>query len=193
MNFLAHMLLSCENSELMAGNFMADFVLNREKKMLHPNILKGIELHHSIDNYTDQHLTVKNAVSLLRPTQGKYSPVVVDILFDYFLTINWDKYSSESLEKFTSRVYTILTLQDELYPPRLKELLPRMISDDFLMSCKNEDRLIKTFERIKKRAKFDNNFNRAHLDLADFHDIMNDQFNEFFPDIVLHIKNVCKC
>jgi len=84
-------------------------------------------------------------------------------------------------------------VQDDVYPSRLKELLPRMISDDFLMSCKNEDRLIKTFERIKKRAKFDNNFNRAHLDLADFHDIMNDQFNEFFPDIVLHINTVCKC
>lgn len=187
------MLLSCEDSELMAGNFMADFVLNHEKKELHSNILKGIELHHSIDNFTDQHMTVKNAVSLLRPTQGKYSPVVVDILFDYFLTINWDKYSSESLEKFTSRVYTTLMLQDDVYPSRLKELLPRMISDDFLMSCKNEDRLIKTFERIKKRAKFDNNFNRAHLDLAEFHVIMNDQFNEFFPDIVLHINTVCKC
>ncbi len=193
MNFLAHMLLSCEDSELLAGNFMADFMLNNEKKALHPNIMNGLNLHRSIDNFTDQHINVKNAIVLLRPRQGKYSPVVVDILFDYFLTINWHKYSAENLEKFTPRVYEMLTLHHEVYPQRLKDLLPRMIADDFLMSCKNEDRLIKTFERIKKRAKFDNNFDRAHLDLAEFHDILDDQFNEFFPEIVLHINNICKC
>jgi len=193
MNFLAHMLLSCEDSELLAGNFMADFMLNNEKKALHPNIMNGLNLHRSIDNFTDQHINVKNAIVLLRPRQGKYSPVVVDILFDYFLTINWHKYSAENLEKFTARVYEMLTLHHEVYPQRLKDLLPRMIADDFLMSCKNEDRLIKTFERIKKRAKFDNNFDRAHLDLAEFHDILDDQFNEFFPEIVLHINNICKC
>ena len=45
MNFLAHMLLSYGDSELMAGNFMADFMPVSEQKTLHTNIKKGIELH----------------------------------------------------------------------------------------------------------------------------------------------------
>jgi acyl carrier protein phosphodiesterase len=188
MNFLAHMLLSYGDSELMAGNFMADFMLMREQKTLHTNIKKGIDLHRLIDSFTDEHVHVKSAVTILRPSQGKYSPVVIDILFDYFLTVNWHRYSEEKLDDFNARVYSTLTLHREVYPQRLKELLSRMIEDDFLMSCKDEDRLIKTFERIKRRAKFDNNFDKAVLDLVEYHHILDHHFNEFFPEIILHVN-----
>jgi acyl carrier protein phosphodiesterase len=188
MNFLAHMLLSYGDAELMAGNFMADFMLMREEKTLHTNIKKGIDLHRMIDSFTDEHVHVKSAVKVLRPTQGKYSPVVIDILFDYFLTTNWHKYSEEKLDDFTSRVYITLAQHREVYPQTLKERLSKMIDDDFLMSCKNEERLIKTFERIKRRAKFDNNFDKAVIDLVEYHHILDHHFNEFFPEIILHVK-----
>ena len=57
---------------------MADFISQPELKHLEPNILLGITLHKKIDHYTDHHPQVKQSIDLLRPTQGKYSPVTVE-------------------------------------------------------------------------------------------------------------------
>ena len=53
------MLLSCKDSNLLVGNFMADFINNSDKKGLNPQILEGINLHKSIDHFTDNHQAVK--------------------------------------------------------------------------------------------------------------------------------------
>ncbi len=193
MNFLAHTLLSCKDPNLLAGNFMADFISQPELKHLEPNILLGITLHKKIDHYTDHHPQVKQSIDLLRPTQGKYSPVTVDILYDFFLIKNWDKYSAENLSAFTLRIYEMLELKKDDFPLPLREKLPRMIEDDFLMSCQSEERLIRTFTRVHRRAKFSNNFLSAHKDLEIHHEAMDQQFNLFFPDLMLHITNFCDC
>ena len=191
MNFLAHTFLSCQDEELLTGNFMADFISNNEAKNLKPQLLSGVHLHKKIDSFTDQHDGVRDSIKLVRPSQGKYSPVVVDILFDYFLTKNWASYSNENMRLFTDRVYNILLNNQPFFPERLKDLLPKMIDDDFLMSCSNEDRLRKTFERVKRRAKFDNNFDKVHIDLAKYHDVLDSHFNYFFPHLIAHI-NECQ-
>ncbi|MFZ1750390.1 MAG: hypothetical protein WAU01_09370, partial [Saprospiraceae bacterium] len=82
MNFLAHMLLSCKDADLMTGNFMADFIPKSFIDHLTPSVRLGIDLHRQIDSFTDQHPEVKASVMIFRPTQRKYAPVVVDIVFD---------------------------------------------------------------------------------------------------------------
>jgi len=165
MNFLAHTFLSCQDEELLTGNFMADFISNNEAKNLKPQFLSGVHLHKKIDSFTDQHDGVRDSIKLLRPSQGKYSPVAIDILYDYFLTKNWARYSNENLGLFTKRVYNIL-----------------------LNSCCNEERLRRTFERVKRRAKFDNNFDKVHIDLVKYHDVLDSHFNYFFPQLIAHLN-----
>ena len=54
MNFLAHIYLSGNNSKIMVGNFIGDFVKGRNLlEQFEPEIAKGIELHRAIDEYTD--------------------------------------------------------------------------------------------------------------------------------------------
>ena len=48
MNFLAHLYLSGEDEELMIGNFIADFIRNREVTNYSEGIQKGIFLHRKI-------------------------------------------------------------------------------------------------------------------------------------------------
>ncbi|MBC7885351.1 MAG: DUF479 domain-containing protein [Saprospiraceae bacterium] len=193
MNYLAHTFLSCKDANLLAGNFMADFIHHKEKANLKPEILLGIELHKRIDSFTDSHQDVKDTVRLLRPVQGKYTPVSVDIIFDYVLTQDWVRYSSQSLSVFKQNVYKLLIEQSHHYPIKVKQRMEMMIADDFLMSCATEERLIRTFERIKKRAKFDNNFENAHKDMYAHYDQLREHFHNFFPDLIIHVNEFCAC
>ncbi len=113
------MLLSCTDADLLAGNFMADFITNKDKTLLDPNIMQGIELHKKIDRFTDEHDEVRAAIRLLHPTQGKYAPVTTDILFDHFLTIHWARYSPENIHTFTERTYTMLESKKDISPSHL--------------------------------------------------------------------------
>lgn len=187
------MLLSCKDSNLLVGNFVADFISNSDKKGLNPQILEGINLHKSIDHFTDNHDAVKEAIKLIRPSQGKYAPVTIDILFDYILTQEWNKYSTHHLKEFTVSTYGTLQSNAHHYPVKLQEMLPRMIADDFLLSCATEERLITTFQRVKRRAKFDNNFESGHEAMFDHYDSLNQLFHDFFPDIMLHVQEYCDC
>lgn len=172
---------------------MADFMATREIKLLPPYLVAGIELHKAIDQYTDQHEDVKKSIHMLRPTQKKYSPVVVDILYDFFLIKNWNQFSDESFDRFKGRTYGILTSNAHILPEKLQEILPKMISDDFLMSCCNEERLNRTFERLKKRAHFPNNFENVTVDLKNHFHELEKKFLSFFPDLVRHVQPYCNC
>ena len=55
MNFLAHIFLSCGSEDLLIGNFIADFISNKEVNQYDPEVQKGIQLHREIDSYTDNH------------------------------------------------------------------------------------------------------------------------------------------
>lgn len=193
MNYLAHSLLSCHDPYLLTGNFVTDMMTKAEIARLPADIQAGAVLHRYIDTFTDGHQSIKASVSLLRPTQGKYSPVAVDILYDYFLSVNWARYSDETLEQFTTKVYTMLIEHSDLLPDRFRPVIKRMVDGDFLMSCSNVDRLMWTFARVKNKASFSNNFERAHLDMLDHRIALDKHFNLFFPDLIEQVQTFCKC
>lgn len=191
MNHLAHTFLSCSDSDLLAGNFMGDFIKNKEVAKLDEKTKRGIILHRKIDEFTDNHPEAVKASSLLHPTQGKYSPVLIDIFFDYFLTKHWNKYSLEPLETFTERTYKTLASKADSFPDSLKVIFPKMVADDFLMSCKNQERLTKTFLRLSKRTHFKNNIIHAWNDLEKFHKDFENHFLNFFPDLMAEVNRFC--
>ncbi|MBK9734320.1 MAG: DUF479 domain-containing protein [Saprospiraceae bacterium] len=193
MNFLAHTFLSCKDADLLAGNFMADFINNKEKKQLSTAMLLGVDLHKRIDSFTDSHQAVKSAIQMMRTSQGKYAPVTVDILFDYILSQEWETYSSLSLGGFTKQTYQTLETKVNEFPLQLQQRLPRMITGDFLMSCSTEEKLHSTFLHVKKRAKFDNNFENATKDMFSKYDNLCECFHTFFPDLMTNVGEFCDC
>jgi acyl carrier protein phosphodiesterase len=193
MNFLAHIYLSCNDEHRLIGNFLADFLNNKEVDSLPENLKAGVELHKSIDHFTDNHPSVKNAIQLLRPHQGKYAPVTVDILFDYILTLRWDQYSKESLRSVADKTYITLQKYFDSYPEKLQARISRMIEDDFLFACENMERLIRTFGMVAKRAQFDNSFLTAHVDYIQYEVELTTHFDTFFPDIIAFVNKHCDC
>jgi len=183
MNYLAHIYLSFGQEDVLIGNFISDFITNKEKSTFRRNPQHGISLHHKIDNFTDNHPIVIQVNDLIRPSQGKYTPVVTDIYFDHFLIKNWPQYSDSHLPVFTGQVYTVLNKHIEIYPDNLKALVPIMIRDNFLLACENEPRLRKTFQRVANRAKYSNNFDKAYDDLMANYSTIETHFEQFFIEL----------
>ena len=84
MNFLAHIYLSGEDTPLMIGNFIGDFVKGNEYKNFPADIQNGVLLHREIDSYTDSHEIVLESKKRLREKYRHYSGVITDIFYDHY-------------------------------------------------------------------------------------------------------------
>jgi len=188
MNYLAHLYLSFGNEQHAVGNLSADFIKgNKGIEDLPEGIQAGIRTHRLIDSFTDTHEVVKESKRRLYPLYSKYASVVVDIYYDHLLAQNWDKYSDESLEDFTKRNYKILKKHEAYLPPALQQRIPSMIRHNWLIGYRHMEGIATTFHYFSKRIK-SIDISQAHLQLeADF-DLYNDEFNRFFPELILMVN-----
>lgn len=189
MNFLAHLFLSGSHEHLIVGNFLADYLKNRDVAALPRPIQEGVRMHRKIDSFTDEHPAVRSSVKLLRPHHHKFAPVVSDICFDFVLAKNWIRYTDVPLRDFTAGVYEVLAKNISLMPPLLQERLPRMIASDWLVAYGTEEGLRFTFSRMQLRTKYPRFFDYAvdHF-LADYQ-LHEQNFNLFFPDLIAVVKD----
>lgn len=184
MNHLAHALLSFQNKPILVGNYIADFIKPMEVKKLPKNIWNGIALHREIDFYTDHHPIVKDINTFIRRQQGKYAPVITDILFDYILIKKWSAYGPTDLDTFTINSYNAIREHISILPPRITPKIESMLAYDFLKACSSKQHLEKTFSFLQNRVSFDNNIDQVidHLQMYEAH--IFPQFDAFF--IALH-------
>lgn len=189
MNFLAHIFLSNNQPHLIVGNFLADYINNKEVAVLPRPIQEGIRMHRKIDAFTDTHPMVRKSVERLRPNHRKFAPVVLDICFDYILVKNWKRYSVENIHQFTKKIYEILEDHSSLMPPKLQERLPRMIADDWLVKYGTEPGLRYTFERMKFRTRYPEYFMGAVDNFLKDYELYEKEFNQFFPDLIAELRN----
>jgi acyl carrier protein phosphodiesterase len=100
MNFLAHIYLSGNDNLLKIGNFMADSIRGNHYLDYPDSLRKGILLHRHIDTFTDSHPIYRKSKHRLHSKYGHYSGVIMDIVYDHFLSKNWSVYSNEKLEDY---------------------------------------------------------------------------------------------
>ncbi len=196
MNHLAHFFLSGKNEDITIGNFIADFIANKEVVDYTEGVQKGIKLHREIDTFTDTHEVVKQSTKRLHPYHHKYSPVIVDIYYDFLLAKNWDLFTLStdvkgiSVRDFTHKMYSLLKNRRRELPPKLLHRLDHMIADDWLMKYTTYEGLNAAFNRIEKYAAFPGNFGNAALHLEMFLADFDKEFKAFFPDLVQHVSHV---
>lgn len=188
MNFLAHMFLTFGDKELTVGNYVADFIRNRDFVLFSDKIITGIKLHRHIDYFTDNHPEVLKSTRILRSRHSKYAPVVIDVFYDYILAKNWDKFSDIEMRSFADTIYSHLNEYSDDFPLHLQSITNRMIADDFLLQYGTQDGIEKTFSRIGKRAKFKSNFETAFKDLEENFDEINEGFLTFFPSLIEEVQ-----
>lgn len=183
MNFLAHMDLSFMDEEVLVGNFLADFISNKRVKSLPSRVVHGVMLHRFIDSFTDLHPAVKSCTEMLRPTQHKYAPVVVDVIFDYILSNDWEMYTAIPFRELKTFAYRALLDNLEVMPIEVQERTKSMVQGDFLMVYGTEVGLRNTFKRLSHRTTFPDHLDIAVDDMLEHLEVFKQAFTVFYPEL----------
>ncbi|RAW94214.1 MULTISPECIES: acyl carrier protein phosphodiesterase [unclassified Photorhabdus] len=91
MNFLAHLHLATLADSSLLGNLMADFVRGNPEGQYSADVVAGIRMHRRVDVLTDTHPLVIQARHLFSAPYRRVAPITLDIIWDHFLSLNWDK------------------------------------------------------------------------------------------------------
>lgn len=186
MNFLAHAFLSGNDTNLIIGNMIADFVKGSHFNQYPTAIQKGIVLHREIDRYTDHHPIVKSCRKLFYPEISHYALVIVDVVFDHFLGKHWEKYHLSDLKTFSQNVYTLMENNHSVLPERFQFILPRMIAHDWLTSYSHKELLFESFHGLSRRSPgFIYAEKTKELFLKNESEL-EESFFIFFPELIAH-------
>lgn len=184
MNFLAHLHLSGNHPKLMIGNFIGDFVKGRNlSDHYEPDIVKGVELHRAIDEFTDSHNIVKLSKERLRPKYRHYSPVIVDMFYDYYLAKNWNQYHHEDLNDYAQRFYNLTDLHLDILPDRVLRMLPYMISGNWLVNYGKTEGIHRALSGMARRTPYESKMEEAVSDLIKHNHDFETEFGQFYPEL----------
>jgi acyl carrier protein phosphodiesterase len=182
MNFLAHLYLSGNDPLVRLGNFIGDFVKGRDlADRYEPAIVRGIELHRMIDEFTDQHPIVKQSKMRLRPKYRHYAPVIVDIFYDHFLAAGWDNHSDQLLPDFAEECYHFIQQQSATLPEQVNWMLPHMAQGNWLVNYAKMEGIHRALSGMARRSKFDSKMDESILELESHYNEFKVEFEEFFP------------
>lgn len=184
MNFLGHIFLTPDDDELLLGNFIADSVKGNPEKHFNGKVADGIRFHRAIDAFTDSHPLVKQGIERFRETQGRYAPVVIDVVYDHVLASNWKEFHAEDLHDFTQSVYKRLDGQKHLFPTRVQQYFPFMRQQNWLYNYQFEWGLIKSLQGLDRRSSTETQMHLA----VDVYRAFNQQFLEEFREFIAEAR-----
>ena len=182
MNFLAHAYLSGDDELILLGNFIGDFIKGRQAlNQFDPGVIRGVELHRAIDEFTDNHPVVHESKDRLRPGYRHYAGVIVDVFYDHYLATHWSDFHHQSLETFAADTYRTVGAFEASLPASFKEMLPYMIRGNWLVSYREIPGVHRTLSGMASRTPYDSKMEMASTDLRRHYDDFRLEFEKFFP------------
>ena len=188
MNFLAHIYLSGNSEGLIIGNYIADAVKGKQLDLFHSEITKGIILHRKIDTYTDTHAIVEKSKARLRPVYRKYASVIIDILYDHYLAVNWKNYSDIPLFEYSKNIYGLIKKHEQILPEKSKLFMQYMIKNDILNAYSNLNGIEKVLKGMAQRTSFESNMNLSIKEIKEYYLLFEEEFYQFFSDIQQYVN-----
>lgn len=187
MNYLAHIALSGADPLFLLGNFAGDFIKGRNLSRFPKRMQDGVIAHRFIDSFTDQHPIVKECSRVFQPVIGRYSGIVIDILFDHFLSVHWHQFYVQPLPNCISNTHLLLQSYSAVLPPRAQRMLASLRYQRYLSIYISYWGLQKVFRRMALRTSLPDV-------TGDIMNILHEQYQElelkflsFYPDLVQNV------
>jgi acyl carrier protein phosphodiesterase len=187
MNYLAHIFLSGIEDEIVIGNFIGDYVKGKDYNNYPAIIRKGIMLHRRIDSYTDGHKIVHQSMSYFAPRYRKYAGIIIDILYDHFLVVDWDKFSPQPLDDFKANLFDILKRYHSVLPERVQFFIPSFIKNDWIDTYSTVDGILSVFYFMSMRTSLPNESEYAREILRKYYVQLQSEFLTYFPEIINYV------
>lgn len=152
MNYLAHALLAEPYAHSLIGNIAGDLVKGRlTEQALHPRVIDGIRRHRWVDVITDSHPRYQALRADFPREHRRYAGIVLDVLFDHYLSRHWHRFSHWKQEQFIAGVYAVLNEQQDLLPAALARVAPHWTDADWLRVYAELDGVLAVLERLSRR------------------------------------------
>ncbi|MCU7615304.1 ACP phosphodiesterase [Chryseobacterium sp. GMJ5] len=187
MNFLAHSFLTFSDGQIV-GQFLEDFIRNKERYNFPQDIQDGITLHRAIDTYTDAHPAIHEAKKVFSPLVRLYSGAFVDVSMDYFLANDLSFHSLEGWKQHSQRVYRVLNEHQQFLPENFKRMLIKMEHDDWLYNYREDWGIKFSIQNVLNKAKYLDKGIPVFQAFLDHKDILQKCYDQFFPDLLAHAK-----
>lgn len=191
MNVLAHIYLSGDSDEIIIGNYIGDYVRGRNYADYPENIRKGILLHRRIDSFTDRHPVVHRSKLLFSSRYHKYSGVIIDILYDHFLTKEWDFFSRKPIESVTYNFYMAMVNNFEILPDKVKDSFPSFIIHNWIESYQTVRGIKNVLKTMSRQTSLPDETRFAIKTLKKNYFSLQDDFMEFFPQLINYVEEEC--
>ncbi len=187
LNFLGHIVLARDSAESRIGNFLGDFVKGLPSAFPDEygrELVDGILMHRAVDVFTDKHPAFLRARKLLAPERRRFAGIVVDIFFDHFLSLQWEKWMEGDKDDFVSGFYGELVA---FHLPKITEEFPeitaRMVEQDWLGTYAALEGMELTLRRVSARsprlAAMIGSMDDLEANFLEF----GECFEEFFPEV----------
>jgi acyl carrier protein phosphodiesterase len=167
---------------------MADGLKRQRLEHFPTDFQKGVMLHRTIDEFTDQHPIFKKSCKRIFKVHGHYSRVIVDIFYDHFLAVKWANYHSVPLEVFAQDFYTLLDNHFEELPLKTQHLFPYMKKQNWLVAYKKIEGIDQILKGMQRRTKFSAKLDEASKDLVMHYTDFENDFDTFFKELIIFSK-----
>ncbi|MBT7851015.1 MAG: acyl carrier protein phosphodiesterase [Flavobacteriaceae bacterium] len=183
MNYLAHILLSGTNPDVIIGNFIADSIKGSKYNSYPVEIQKGILLHRQIDTITDAHPAFRKSTKRLHKNYGHYSGIIVDIFYDHFLAKNWSDYSDIPLDAYIQTFYKLLRDNFDILPANIQKMAPVMIEGNWLLIYAELEGIDRVLAGMNRRTKNRSGMDKAGQELKEFYTLFEADFKLVMKDL----------
>ena len=194
MNWLAHVFLSENHIEYQLGNLLTDPLKAKAWEGASERFCEGIMMHKHIDSFTDTHPVVSQSkASLIQ--RGHLKGVVLDILYDHFLSLHWERFCAIPREVFLEDFRSKALYAIKSYPKEAQDVIIRVVGNRQLSSYEHMDGVVAAFSRIDQRlsdrARSKDTTTRYIPLIAKHRDELEEKFLLFFPELMKSVEERC--
>jgi len=183
MNYLAHLLLSGDDEDVIFGNFIGDAVKGVQYKEYSRSVQKGILLHRQIDTFTDSHPVYLKSKRRFYDNFPKISGVITDILYDHLLSIEWKNHTEANLQEFIDSSYLFLDSKIPQMPQRMVPIYGHMREHDWFTRYQSKEGTALSLMQIGKRMGFGEKIGHSINEFEQKETLFIQEFNEFFEEM----------
>ena len=188
MNFLAHCFLSQTTPFSLYGNLLGDFIAGADLHRQPKAVLKGLENHKLVDRFADAHPSLPPLKYIMSKDRRRFTGIISDVVFDYFLIKHWEQFSHRNLRDFVGEVYANIRQVMPLMHPRMLQSMEFMLKDDGLMINQNIIGVGKTLDRLSQRIRFKNKLHGAVEEVEQHYSEFEEAFLWLFPELMVAVS-----
>jgi acyl carrier protein phosphodiesterase len=190
MNYLAHAYLSFDHPGILTGNMISDFIKGKKKFDYPIEVQQGIQLHRSIDNYTDTHPATREAKEVFRPVYRLYSGAFVDVVYDHFLANDETEFTEATLFHFSKQVYAHLDRQAGWMPEPFARMYTYMKQQNWLYNYRTRWGTEKSMSGLTRRAAYISDSGPAFNLFEKNYQLLEDCYRQFWAAVKPFAKGI---